>query len=94
MSLRTAAKRAPILLAGVVLFGAWVALNLFRVFDAIPSLWTGGTGVGQTLLGGLVGLLVMLTVVVLLVGLYSAISESSPAPESFPPTDSGLGSNR
>jgi hypothetical protein len=97
MSLRNAGSRSPLLLAGVLLFGAWVALNLFRVFEAIPSLWTGGSAegtVGSTWLGGLVGLLVMLVVVGLLVALYGAISESSPAPETFPPGSGGLGSER
>lgn len=88
MSLRTAARQSPILLAGVLLFTAWVALTVFRVFDAIPSIWSGGGGsVGQTWLGGLVGLLVMLVVVGLLVALYGELSEPSPTPETFPPGD-------
>ncbi|NHN58702.1 MULTISPECIES: hypothetical protein [Halorussus] len=94
MSLRTAGRQSPVLLAAVLLFGAWVGVNLFRVFDAIPSFWTGGGEVGQTWLGGLVGLLVMLVAVGLLITLYSALSESSPAPDTFPPREGGARTER
>lgn len=85
MSVRTSARQSPILFAGVLLFGAWVVLTAVRVFDAIPSIWTGGGDVGHTWLGGLVGLLVMVTIVGLLVALYGALSASSPTPDTFPP---------
>ncbi|WP_137286892.1 hypothetical protein [Halorussus salinisoli] len=91
MSLRNAGRQAPILLAGVLLFGAWVAVNLFRVLDAIPSIWAeSGGAIGQTWLSGLVGLLVMLAIVGLLVALYGALSESSPTPDTFPPERGGV----
>ena len=94
MSLRTAGRQSPVLLAGVLLFGAWVGVNLFRVFDAVPSFWSGEGGVGQTWLAGLVGLLVMLIVVGLLITLYGALSESSPAPDAFPPSERGTRTER
>ena len=94
MSLRTAGRQSPVLLAGVLLFGAWVGVNLFRVFDAIPSFWSGGGDIGQTWLGGLVGLLVMLVVLGLLFTLYGALSESSPSPDAFPPRESGTRTER
>ncbi|NEU56991.1 hypothetical protein [Halorussus sp. MSC15.2] len=91
MSLRTAGRQAPLLLIGVLLFGAWVAMNVFRVFEAIPSFWSGGGGtVGPTWVGGLVGLLVMLGLIGLLAALYGALSESSPTPDTFPPERGGV----
>lgn len=92
MSVRTAGKLSPIILAGVFLFGAWVAVNVFRVFETMSSIWASGNGVGavggaigQTALSGIVGLLVMLAILGLLVALYSALSETGPVPDRFPP---------
>lgn len=91
MSVRTAGKLSPIILAGVLLFGAWVAVNVFRVFDTIPSIWGGdgveavGEAIGQTAFSGVVGLLVMVAVLGLLVALYGALSETGPTPDRFPP---------
>lgn len=84
MSLRNAGRQSPILLTAVLLFSAWVAVNVFRVFDTIPSIWTEGGGVGQTWFSGLIGLVVMLSVVGLLIALYGALSESEPIPDAFP----------
>lgn len=89
MSVRTAGRQSPILLAGVLLFGAWVAVSVFRVYDVMPSIWNEWGGVGQTAFSGLVGLLVMLGIVGLLFVLYGALSESEPVPDRFPPERSG-----
>jgi hypothetical protein len=94
MSMRTAARQSPLLLAAVLLFTGWVVLTAFRVFDAVPAIWTGSAEVGQTWLGGLVGLLVLLVVVGLLVALYGELAESSPVPETFPPGTTGPRSER
>lgn len=91
MSLRNAGRRSPILLAGVLLFGAWVAVNVLRVYEAMPPIWGGrdvdavGGFIGQIPLSGLVGLIVMLAVLGLLFALYGALSESEPLPDRFPP---------
>lgn len=91
MSLRNAGRQSPILLAAVLLFGAWVALSVLRVYDTMESIWGGGdpnlvgNAVGQLPLSGVIGLLVMLAILGLLVGLYSALSESDPLPDRFPP---------
>lgn len=91
MSLRTAGKLSPVILAGVLLFGAWVAMNVFRVLETMSPIWTdggealGGAAVGQNALGGIVGLLVMVAVIGLLVALYGALSETGPVPDRFPP---------
>lgn len=92
MSLRNAGRQSPILLAGVLLFGAWVAVNVLRVYEAMPPIWgsgeaetTVGNYIGQVPLSGVVGLLVMLGVLGLLFALYGALSESEPLPDRFPP---------
>lgn len=92
MSVRTAGKLSPLILAGVFLFGAWVAVNVFRVFETMSSIWIdaggevlGGAAVGQNAFSGIVGLLVMAVVLGLLVALYSALSETGPVPDRFPP---------
>ena len=98
MSIRNAGRQSPILLAGVLLFGAWVALTVFRVYDVMESIWAIGSfekefrgvefvgeAIGQTAFSGIVGLLVMLGVLGLLIALYGALSESEPLPDRFPP---------
>jgi hypothetical protein len=90
MSVRTAGKLSPVILAAVLLFGAWVGVNVFRVFDAMGAIWAEGgdllgTAVGQATISGIMGVLVMLAVLGLLVALYGALSETDPVPDRFPP---------
>lgn len=92
MSLRTAGKQSPVLLAALILIGAWVVINALRVYETMEPIWADGGGVeivggaiGQTWFSGLVGLLVMLAFIGLVITLYSALSETHPAPERFPP---------
>jgi hypothetical protein len=92
MSLRNAGRQSPILLAGILLFGAWVAVNVLRVYEAMPPIWGSGEAetivgeaIGQVPLSGLIGLLVMLAILGLLFALYGALSEPDPLPDEFPP---------
>lgn len=85
MSLRTAGKQSPVLLAAILLFAGWVVLSVLRIFNTIPSIWSGGDFVGQSSLSGLVGLAVLFVFIGLLIALYSALEETSPMPERFPP---------
>ncbi len=85
MSLQTAGKQSPVLLAAILLFGGWVVLSVFRIFNTIPSIWTGGDFVGQSSFSGFVGLAVLFVFLGLLIALYGALEETSPTPERFPP---------
>ena len=84
MALRTALDQNPVLVAGFVLFGAWIALTTVNVAGSIDSI-TGTDWIGPTGASGLVGLAVMLVLGIGIVYLYVALSEPDPAPESFPP---------
>ena len=86
MSLRTALREARVVTVGILIAALWTLLTILDVtgrfdwmaFDAADT-------VGQTAVGGVVGLLVLLVVLALLVGLYSEVTESDPAPDPWPP---------
>lgn len=83
MALQTALEQNPVLTVGFLLAGGWLALTTLSVASSMGSL--GGGWVGHSGIGGLFGLLSMFVLGVLLVYLYAGLSESDPAPETFPP---------
>ncbi|WP_458210014.1 hypothetical protein [Haladaptatus sp. NG-SE-30] len=85
MSLRTAERQSPLLVAAVIVIGGWVILSALHVYNTMPPIWGGEAGVGQTVFSGLVGLLVLAVLFALIVGLTGALSESGPVPNRFPP---------
>lgn len=83
MALQTALEQNPVLTVAFLLSGGWLALTSLNVFSSMGSL--GGGWVGHSGIGGLFGLALMFVLGVLLVYLYAGLSESDPAPETFPP---------
>jgi hypothetical protein len=84
MALQTALEQNPVLTVGFLLFGGWLALTVLNVVSGMGPLMGGGW-IGQSGVGGLFGLTVMLVLGILLIYLYAGLSESDPAPETFPP---------
>lgn len=84
MALQTALDQNPVLTVAFLLFGGWLALTALNVVSSMGPLMGGGW-IGHSGVGGLFGLIVMLVLGVLLVYLYAGLSESDPAPDSFPP---------
>lgn len=86
MSLRTALKEARVVTVGILIAALWTLLTILDVTGRFD--WMGfdpADGVGQTAVGGVVGLVVLVVFLALLVGLYSEVAESDPAPEAWPP---------
>ncbi|EMA32966.1 hypothetical protein [Haloarcula japonica] len=87
MTLRTAIQQSKILTFVVLGAFVWLLLTLFEVASTI-DLGTGTTSfVGQNALGGVAGVLVLTIVLGALVVLYSEITETNPAPQSWPPSE-------
>lgn len=86
MGLRTGLSQARWLMFAVLLVGLWILLTGFRVATAVD--WSAALGseyVGQAAPSGVIGLLVLLSALGLLVVLYSEMTETDPAPETWPP---------
>ncbi|WP_254545764.1 hypothetical protein [Halomarina pelagica] len=88
MSIRTALTDNGLRIVpfAVILAVAWLgltALNVWNRMDRVAGL--GGEYVGQPVVSGVVGLVVLLVVVFLFVSLYGEASEAGPGPEEFPP---------
>lgn len=68
----------------LLLAAGWIVLTAIQVFNAMEAGGAGGF-IGQTPVGGVIGLLVMLSLLALLFVIYGEVSESEPGPQSFPP---------
>jgi amino acid transporter len=85
MGARDSLRLGSWITVAVLLFGGWVVLTGLWVADtATLGLATGET-VGQTVMGGVIGLLVMFCILLFLFGLYGELGEPEPEPEPFPP---------
>ncbi|MDQ2072610.1 hypothetical protein ACODNH_03940 [Haloarcula sp. NS06] len=87
MTLRTAIQQSKILTFVVLGAFVWLLLTLFEVASTIDFATGTATFVGQNALGGIAGVLVLTTVLGALVVLYSEMTESDPAPQSWPPSE-------
>jgi hypothetical protein len=88
MGLRTALENSRILTFAVTGAFIWLLLTTLNVAGSFDWLSAGaGDFIGRNALGGIAGLLVLLVVLGALLTLYSELSESDPAPESWPPSE-------
>lgn len=94
MTLRTAIRQSRLLTFGLLLVGAWTALQVLRIVegtDSLVSLGTPvlspGTATGRVGAAGIMGVLVLLAFLGLLVVLWGEIGEVEPGPERFPPEE-------
>ena len=88
MGLRTALENSRILTFAVVSAFVWLLLTALRVAESFDWLAVGaGNFIGRNALGGIAGLVVLLVVLGALLTLYSELSESDPAPDSWPPSE-------
>lgn len=86
MSLRTALKEARVVTVGILIAVLWTLLTILDVTGRFDWLaFDTGDTIGQTAVGGIVGLVVLVVFLALLVGLYSEVTEADPAPEAWPP---------
>lgn len=92
MSVRTAIRQNALVTFALFFVGIWVGLTALHVVNVIGSpLNTGievfgeGNAVGQTLVPGLIGLLVLLALLGSVLVLYGELSEVEPLPDTFPP---------
>jgi hypothetical protein len=69
----------------VLLSGGWVVLKGLAVLNTAEASFATGTTIGQTIVSGIVGLLVLVVVLGFLFVLYGELGEDDPAPETFPP---------
>lgn len=86
MTMRSALQQTGLVTFAVLAAAAWtlyVATQVGASFDWVT--WTASEFVGTTAAGGLVGLLVMGLLLVMLVVLYSELTETEPAPQPWPP---------
>lgn len=84
MGTRTAIRQNPVVAFGLLFLVAWTALVAFGVATAM-RLPAYGDWVGRHGVGGLVGLVVLGTFLLLLVVLFSELAERNPAPSEWPP---------
>ncbi|WP_323190170.1 hypothetical protein [Halostella sp. PRR32] len=82
---RYALRQHPVLLAAVVLLGAWLLLSAMNVFVSMGQTGPFEGYVGHTPASGWAGLAVIVALLGFLVVLYSELGEPGPLPESFPP---------
>ncbi|MFB6161207.1 MAG: hypothetical protein ABEJ61_08535 [Haloferacaceae archaeon] len=85
MSMRTAVSQAAPITFGLLLAGLWVVVVGIDVFNATLAVLWSDTAVGQTAASGVVGLLVIAVTLGLMVVLYGELTETTPAPEAWPP---------
>jgi len=86
MSMRTALRQTRWVTFGVLAAVVWTLLITFEVATAFD--WTAfspGAFVGQTAVGGIAGVAVLVLLLGLLVVLYSELTETDPAPQAWPP---------
>lgn len=69
----------------VLLFGGWVVLKGLEVLNTAEASFTTGVTAGQTVISGIVGLLVLVVLLAFLFVLYGELGEDDPTPETFPP---------
>jgi len=88
MSLRTALQQSKILTFVVLGAFVWLLVTLLEVLSAFDWVAVGSTDfVGQAPTSGLAGVLVLAVVLGTLVVLYGEVSETDPAPDSWPPSE-------
>lgn len=86
MGLRTAFRQNPLVLVGLLVFGAWTFLTILNVSSSMGGI-VYGDWVGQTGVVGLIGLGVLFVLALATVLLYGELGEPSPGPEEFPPSE-------
>ncbi|WP_353633534.1 hypothetical protein ABSL23_09430 [Halobacterium sp. NMX12-1] len=86
MSLRDAIDQTGWLPVAVLLALLWTVVTALNVVN-LTQAYSGVTGpyVGQTFVGGALGLLVLLGFGAAVVYVYGEAGENEPTPESFPP---------
>ncbi len=85
MATRETLVRGSWITVFVLLFGGWVILKGLEVLNTAEASFATGITIGQTVVSGIVGLLVMVFVLALLFVLYGELGEDNPTPETFPP---------
>jgi len=86
MTLRTALREARVVTVAVLIATLWTVLTVLDVAGRFNWMaFDTSEYVGQTAVGGVVGLLVMIALLGLLVGLYAEVTESGPGPDPWPP---------
>jgi len=88
MSLRTALQQSKILTFVVLGSFIWLGATLFQVAASFDWLAFGnGDFLGVNATGGIAGVVVLAVVLGVLVVLYSEVTETDPAPQSWPPSE-------
>jgi hypothetical protein len=85
MGARDALRQGSWLTVAVLLFGGWIVLTGLWVAETAQLGVAPGETVGQPVMSGVIGLLVMFIVLILLFALYGEFGEQEPRPEPFPP---------
>lgn len=88
MSLKTAMEQSNLLTFAVLAILAWLVWTVLQVWESMNPLWTGtGEVLGQTAMGGVLGILVMLGLVVLFVVFFGQLGSASGSPSTWPPEE-------
>ena len=88
MGLRTALQNSRVLTFAITAASIWILLTLLSVIGSFNWLSASASDfVGQNALGGIAGVVAMLVMLGVLLTLYSEVSESEPAPDTWPPSE-------
>jgi hypothetical protein len=88
MGLRTALDQSKLLTFVALGAFVWLLLTLLDVAGEIDVFAAGSTDfVGFNATAGIAGIVVLAVVLGVLVALYSEITETDPAPETWPPSE-------
>lgn len=85
MTIRNALHQSAIVTFGVAIAALWLLVAWFQVLDTVSLAGVGAVGTGTT--AGVLGLLVLAVTLGLLLVVAGELGQSSPAPNSWPPTE-------
>lgn len=85
MATKETLVRGSWITVGTLLFGGWVVLKGLAVLNTAEASFATGATSGQTVVSGIVGLLVLAVVLAFLFVLYGELGENDPTPSTFPP---------
>jgi len=85
MGIRTALRQTRWVTLGVLFAILWVVLIGYEVASTFDWFASGATFIGHNTPAGIIGVAVLAATAALLVALFGELSETDPAPDSWPP---------
>lgn len=85
MGVRTSLRNSGLITFALLLAGLWVVVVAVDLAGLVERAFAAGETVGQTAFSGLLGLVVIAVFLGLAFVLYGELSETEPAPSTWPP---------